>query len=66
MRFEEMSPGVRAAAAGAASRFLLDHDYVSLAEACAAQDCTLPELWARIMAAAGLPVCEPPVFAPLV
>jgi hypothetical protein len=63
MLFEEMVPAARAAAAQAASRFLLENDYVSLAEACAVEGCSLQELWDRVMAAAGLPACDAPVFA---
>lgn len=65
MRFEELSPGARAEAAGAAARYLLVHDYVSLAEACAVHACSLQELWDEIMAAAGLPACDVPVFTPV-
>lgn len=66
MQFEDMAPAARADAAQAASRFLLRHDYVSLAEACAERGCSLQELWDAIMAAAGLPACTAPVFAAVV
>jgi len=66
MRFEDLAPADRTAAARAASQFLLNNDYVSLPEACEALDLTLPELWDKIMAEAGLPACEPPSFAPVI
>lgn len=66
MRFEDLPLADRTAAARAASQFLLNNDYVSLMEACEALDLTLPELWDKIMAEAGLPACELPAFAPVI
>ena len=63
MRYEDMLLEERTAAARAASQFLLDHDYVSLEEACLERHLTLPQLWAVIQAEAGLPPCELPEFA---
>lgn len=63
MQYDAMSPGARATAARAASRFLLDNDYVSLEEAGEALDLTLQQVWDRIMEEAGLPACELPSFA---
>ncbi|MFZ1641082.1 MAG: hypothetical protein WAV07_06515 [Candidatus Contendobacter sp.] len=64
MRFEDLPLHDRHAAELAASRFLAQHRYVSLDEACEMLDLTLPELWSRIMRDVGLPDCDPPVFAP--
>lgn len=60
--FEDLSPADRAAAAHAASQFLLENDYVSIDEACQDLAVTHQELWDRIMDFAGLPECEIPAF----
>jgi hypothetical protein len=62
-RFEDMAPGERADAAQAASRYLLDHDFASLQEACDDRGLALQELWDEIMALARLPACSVPLFA---
>jgi len=60
--FEDLPPADRAAAARAASQFLLENDYASLDEAC--QDLAVDQqvLWDRIMDFAGLPACQMPAF----
>jgi hypothetical protein len=60
--FEDLSPADRAAAARAASQFLLENDYVSLDEACRDLAVNQQELWDRIMDFAGLPACQIPAF----
>ncbi|MFO7641112.1 MAG: hypothetical protein R6X17_07540 [Candidatus Competibacteraceae bacterium] len=64
MRFEDLPLNDRQQAESAACRFLVQHRYVSLDEACQTQDLTLPDLWDRIMRDAGLPECDPPAFSP--
>jgi hypothetical protein len=64
MRFEDLPPESRQAAERAACRFLMQHHYVSLDEACQQQDLTLPDLWSQILQEAGLPDSEPPAFSP--
>lgn len=61
--FEDMAPGERADAAGAASRYLLAHDFASLQEASEDRGVALQELWDEIMIVAELPACSVPVFA---
>lgn len=61
--FEDMAPGARAAAARAASTYLLVNDFVSLDEACEQRGLAFQQLWDEIMADAGLPACGVPVFA---
>ena len=63
MRFEDMDVEARSAAARAASRFLIDYEYVSMEEACIERDLTLQQLWDLIQAEAGLPPSEVPEFA---
>lgn len=58
-----MAPGDRAAAAQAASRYLLANDYASLEEACETQGLAMQELWDEILVLACLPACTVPVFA---
>jgi hypothetical protein len=60
--FEDLPAADRAAAARAASQFLLENDYASLDEAC--QDLAVDQqmLWDRIMDFAGLPACRIPAF----
>ena len=60
--FEDMLPAERAAAAGAASRFLLENDYASLDEACDDLAVDQQQLWDTIMDFAGLPPCVIPPF----
>lgn len=62
-RFEDMAPGERADAADAASRYLLDHDFASLQEACDDRGLAVQELWDEIMILAHLPACSVPLFA---
>ena len=62
MRYEDMPIEARTAAAGAASRFLIDNSYASLEEACIDRDVTLPMLWAKIQADSDLPPCDVPDF----
>ncbi len=64
MRFEDLPPDVRHDIERAACRFLLEHGYISLDEACQTLDLTLPDLWYHILCEAGLPESEPPAFAP--
>ena len=64
MRFEDLPPNLRYDVDRAACRFLVKNRYVSLDEACQAQEVTLPELWSRILSEAGLPESDPPAFAP--
>lgn len=64
MRFEDLPPNLRHDAERAACRFLVNHRYVSLDEACQDRDQTLPELWDQILREASLPACDPPAFAP--
>lgn len=61
--FEDMAPADRAAAAQAASRYLLVHDFASLEEACETRGVALQELWDEILVLARLPACTVPVFA---
>lgn len=60
--FEDLSPAERAAAAGAASQFLLENDYASLDEACRDLAVSHQDLWDRIMDFAGLRACQIPAF----
>ncbi|MGF1641191.1 MAG: hypothetical protein ACFCUO_09610 [Rhodospirillales bacterium] len=60
--FEDLSPADRAAAAGAASRFLLENDYASLDDACQDLAVDPQDLWDRIMDVAGLAPCFVPAF----
>jgi hypothetical protein len=60
--FEDLLPAERAAAASAASRFLLENDYASLDEACQDLAVGQQELWDRIMDFAELPPCLIPAF----
>lgn len=60
--FEDLSPADRAAAARAASRFLLENDYVSLDEAGRDLAVSQQGLWDRIIDFAGLPACQMPAF----
>ncbi len=62
-RFEDMAPGDRADAAGAASRYLLDHDFASLQEASDDRGLAVQVLWDEIMVLARLPACSVPIFA---
>ena len=64
MRFEDLPPESRQAAERAACRFLMQHRYVSLDEACQTRDLTLPDLWSLILQEAGLPDSDPPSFSP--
>jgi hypothetical protein len=64
MRFEDLPANLRRDAERAACRFLVKNQYVSLDEACQAEDRTLPELWSQILSEAGLPESDPPTFAP--
>lgn len=66
MRFEDMDMEARTAAARAASRFLIDFEYVSMDEACGDRGLTLQQLWDLMMAEAGLPRCDVPEFASMV
>ena len=63
-RFEDLPPESRQAAERAVCRFLMQHHYVSLDEACQQRDLTLPDLWSQILQEAGLPDSEPPAFSP--
>jgi len=65
-RFEELPLGTRHDAERAACRFLVEHRYVSLDEACQDRGLTLAELWSRVLREADLPDCDPPCFAPFV
>lgn len=60
--FEDMPPADRAAAARAASQFLLENDYASIDEACQDLAVSHQELWDRILDFAGLPACQIPAF----
>ena len=60
--FEDLSPADRAAAASAASRFLLENDYASIDEACQDLAVSHQQLWDTIMDFAGLPACQIPAF----
>ncbi len=62
-RFEDMAPHERAAAAQAASRYLLANDFASLDEACETRGLAMQDLWDDIIAVARLPACSVPVFA---
>ncbi len=62
-RFDDLPPDTRYEAQRAACRFLLQHRYVSLDEACQERGLTLPELWSLIQREAGLPDSDPPVFS---
>lgn len=64
--FDDLQPDARYDAQRAACRFLLQHRYVSLDEACQERSLTLPELWSLIQREAGLPDSDPPVFSPFV
>lgn len=61
--FEDMAPAERADAAGAASQYLLAHDFSSLQEASDDRGVALQELWDEIMVLAELPACSVPLFA---
>lgn len=65
MRFEDMDVEARTAAARAASRFLIDYDYVSMEEACIERGLTMQQLWDLIQAEAGLPASDVPDFVML-
>ena len=60
--FEDLSPADRAAAARAASQFLLENDYASIDEACQDLEVSHQQLWDRVMDFAGLPACQIPAF----
>jgi hypothetical protein len=62
LRFDDLAPDTRARMAAAASRFLLENDYVSVYEACDVLEVNLQQLWDRIMDDAELPRCEHPGF----
>jgi hypothetical protein len=61
--FENLSPEDRASAASAACQFLLRNEYVSLQQAADMRGISMQDLWNDIMADAGLPVSDLPVFA---
>lgn len=53
----------RAAAAQAASRYLVANDFASLEEACEARGLAMQDLWDDILGRACLPACTVPLFA---